>query len=128
MSEDSPIASDAAMDRACPNGDPVSRRKAANYREEQQKKAAKEAADKENAARALEEKENKRKRLEVLQTSTSGITNVATSLAKMAELKEEEQQAAKRQKIEALKLKLTLGLGDESKNKQALEELLDEEN
>ena len=46
----------------------------------------------------------------------------------MAELKEAEQQAGKRQKkMEALKLKLTLGLGDESKNKQALEELLDEE-
>ena len=128
MSEDSPIASEAAMDRVCPNGDPVSRRKAAKYREEQQKKAAKEAADKENAARALE-KENKRKRLEVLKTATQGITNVAASLAKMAELKQAEQQAAKRQKkIEALKLKLTLGLGDESKNKQALEELLDEEN
>ena len=133
VSEDSPIASEAAMDRVCPNGDPVSRRKAAKYREEQQKKAAKEAADKENAARALEEKENKRKRLEVLKTATQGITNVAASLAKMAELKQAEQQAeqqaAKRQKkIEALKLKLTLGLGDESKNKQALEELLDEEN
>ena len=132
MSEDSPTASEAAMDRACPNGEPVSRRKAAKYREEQQKKAAKEAADKENAARALEEKENKRKRLEVLKTATQGITNVAASLAKMAELKQAEQQAeqqaAKRQKkIEALKLKLTLGLGDESKNKQALEELLDEE-
>ena len=47
----------------------------------------------------------------------------------MAELKQAEQQAGKRQtKIEAPKLKLTLGLGDESKNKQALEELLDEEN
>ena len=68
-------------------------------------------------------------RLEVLKTATQGITNVAASLAKMAELKQAEQQAAKRQKkIEALKLKLTLGLGDESKNKQALEELLDEEN
>ena len=110
------------------DGDPVSRRKAAKYREEQQKKAGKEAVDKENAARALEEKENKRKRLEVLQTAASGITNIATSLAKMAELKEAEQQAGKRQKkIEALKLKLTLGLGDENKNRQALEELLDEE-
>ena len=113
MSEDSPIANEAAMDRACPNGDPVSRRKAAKYREEQQNKAAKEAADKENAARALEEKENKRKRLEVLKTATSGITNVAASLAKLAELKEAEQEAGKRQKkIEALKLKLTLGLVD----------------
>ena len=93
------------------DGDPVSRRTAAKYIEEQQKKAGKEAADKENAVRALEEKENKRKRLEVLQTATSGITNIATSLAKMAELKEAEQQAGKRQKkIEALKLKLTLGL------------------
>ena len=46
----------------------------------------------------------------------------------MAELKEAEQQAGKRQqKIEALELKLTLGLGDEKTNKQALEELLDEE-
>ena len=45
----------------------------------------------------------------------------------MAELKEEEQQAAKRQKIEALKLKLTLGLGDEKNNKHPLEELRDEE-
>ena len=46
----------------------------------------------------------------------------------MAELKEAEQQAGKRQKkIEALEPKLTLGLRDESKNKQALEELLDEE-
>ena len=53
--------------------------------------------DKENAARALGEKENMRKRLEVLQTATSGITNVARSLAKMAELKEAEQQAGKRQ-------------------------------
>ena len=106
----------------------MSRRKAAKYREEQQKKAAKEAADKENAARALEENENKRKRLAILKTAAPGITNVAASLAKMAELKEAEQQAGRRQKkIEALKLKLTLGLGDESKNKQALEELLDEE-
>ena len=104
MSEDSPIANEAAMDRACPNGDPVSRRKAAEYREEQQKKAAKEAADMENAARALEEKENKRERLEVLKTATQGITNGAASLAQMAELKHAEQQAAKRQKkIEALK-------------------------
>ena len=115
------------MDRASPKGDPVSRRKAAKYREEQQKKAAKEAVDKENSARAVE-KENQRTRLEDLQTATTGITNVATCLAKMAELKEAEQQAGKRQKkIEALNLKLTRGLGDEKTNKQALEELLDEE-
>ncbi|CAN0436993.1 unnamed protein product, partial [Pylaiella littoralis] len=70
------------MDRACPNGDPVSRRKAAAYREAQDKKAAKEEADKENAKRAAEEAENKRKRLEVLKEATAGMTNVAASLAK----------------------------------------------
>lgn len=96
--EGSSIASGAAVDRANRNGDPVSRRKAGAYREAQEKKAAKEEADKENGLRAKEETENKRKRLEVLQAATAGMTNVASSLAKMAALKEAEQASSKRQK------------------------------
>ena len=128
VGEDSCLASKAAMDRACPNGDPVSRRKAAAYREAQDKKAAKEEADKENAKRAAEEAENKRKRLEVLKEATAGMTNVAASLAKIAAMKEEEQQSGKRQRqIKSLKDKIAMGLGNEAVNKQKLELLLDEE-
>ena len=124
---DSAAASEAAMDRACPNGDPVSRRKAQAFKNTQEKKAAKEAADKENAARLAEETENKRKRLVVLQEATAGMTNVASSLAKIAALKEEEQASIKRQKkIANIRLKLEMNLGDEAKNKQDLLTLLDE--
>ena len=99
------------MDRASPKGDPVSRRKAAKYRKERQKKAAKKGGQGERregvGGGEHEEKAGSSA------NRFLGITNVATSLAKMAELKEAEQQAGKRQKkIEALKLKLTLGLVD----------------
>lgn len=125
---DSAVASEVAMDRACPNGDPVSRRKAAKYREEQEKKAALLVAEKENKEREVEEKENKRKKMEALVEATAGMTNVAASLAKMAALREAEQVATKRQKkIDGLQIKLSLGTGDAANIKEALEKLLDEE-
>ncbi|CAB1101609.1 unnamed protein product [Ectocarpus sp. CCAP 1310/34] len=148
--EDSTVASKPALDRACPNGDPVSRRKAAAFRAEQEKKAARAEADKANAKRASEEVENKRKRLQVLTAATEGMTGVATSLAKLAAIKEAEQESNKRQteaehesnkrqkeaeqeskkrqkNIDALKTKLRLGLGDEATIKQTLLKLLDED-
>lgn len=126
--KDSTIGSKPAVDRACPNGDPVSRRRAAAFRAEQEKKAAQAEADKENKKRASEEADNKRKRLEVLQAATAEMTNVATSLAKMAVIKEAEQASKKRQKrIDALTTKLKLGLGNESDIRKTLTKLLDEE-
>ncbi|CAB1108521.1 unnamed protein product [Ectocarpus sp. CCAP 1310/34] len=148
--DDSTVASKPALDRACPNGDPVSRRKAAAFRAEQEKKAARAEADKANAKRASEEVENKRKRLQVLTAATEGMTGVATSLAKLAAIKEAEQESNKRQteaehesnkrqkeaeqeskkrqkNIDALKTKLRLGLGDEATIKQTLLKLLDED-
>ncbi|CAM9876396.1 unnamed protein product, partial [Ectocarpus fasciculatus] len=126
--KDFTVGSTQPQDRVCPNGDPVSRRKAAAYKAEQEKKAAQAEADKENAKRASEEHENKRKRLEVLQAATDGMTNVAASLAKLAAMKEAEQESSKRQKkIDALQLKLKLGLGNEAKIKATLDKLLDED-
>ena len=56
------------------------------------------------------------------------MTNVAASLAKIAAMKEEEQQSGKRQRqIKSLKDKIAMGLGNEAVNKQKLELLLDEE-
>ncbi|CAB1097797.1 unnamed protein product [Ectocarpus sp. CCAP 1310/34] len=126
--EDSTVASKPAVDRACPNGDPVSRRKAAAFSAEQEKKAARAEADKANAKRASEEVQNKRKRLQVLTAATEGMTDVATNLAKLAAIKEAEQESKKRQKkIDALKTKLGLGIGDEATIKQTLSGLLDED-
>lgn len=128
VSDSSTIGDGPAIDRACPNGDPVSRRKAAAYREEQRKKVEKEEADKENKKRAKDEAENKRKGLEVLQAATTGMTNVATSLAKVAAIKEAEHESSKRRKkIDALKTKLELKIGDEAKIRQQIKDLLDEE-
>ena len=112
VSEDSPIASEAAMDRACPKGDPVSRRKAAKYRKERQKKAAKEGGQGECREGVGGEGEHEEK------AGSSANRYLGNNERRQKSCQDGGAQgsgAASRQapnKIEARKLKLTLGLGD----------------